>query len=375
MITMPQQQPDYQQLYNSMLTAFDAVNLNYFVMEIVCGENGQAVDGIYREVTLGTERLLGKSREQLLGKSRRQLFGNVSDEFLIKFNTVLKTGQPVRFQGSGALQKYYDVYAWKVADKQVAAIIVDLTEHKKVEEAQRLSEERFSKTFNESPVAISISRMSDGLLTDVNEAYLQIFGFSRQEIIGHTSTELGIFTESNEREELVRILREKGKVHYLEVPFKTKTGKIIDTITSIDTIHVGNEDFMISTILDITEHKKAEEAVTKAKEQYDLLFNSVTEGFAHYKAVCDENGKLNDILVLDINPAGALQSGVSRERQIGKTWRQVWTGIPDSVFDIYNYIKQTRAPYKFEHFSPITNRWYMINVTLIAEEQICSDIF
>ena len=121
--------------------------------------------------------------------------------------------------------------------------------------------------------------------------------------------------------------------------------------------------------IDITERKKAEESVMKAKEQYDLLFNSVTEGFAHYKAVCDENGKLNDILVLDINPSGALQSGVSCEGQIGKTWRQVWAGIPESVFDIYNQVKQTGVPKKFEHFSPITNRWYLINVTLIAEDQ------
>jgi len=127
--------------------------------------------------------------------------------------------------------------------------------------------------------------------------------------------------------------------------------------------------------IDITERKKAEESVTKAKEQYDLLFNSVTEGFAYYKAVCDGNGKLNDILVLDINPSGALQSGVSCEGQIGKTWRQVWAGIPESVFDIYNQVMQTGAPYTFEHLSPITNRWYLSNVTLIAEDQFAVAFF
>ena len=126
---------------------------------------------------------------------------------------------------------------------------------------------------------------------------------------------------------------------------------------------------------DITERKKTEEAIMKAKEQYHLLFNTVTEGFAHYKAVCDEKGKLNDIFVLDINPAGALQSGVSRERQISKTWRQVWTGIPDSVFDIYNQVMQTGAPYKFEHFSPITKRWYLSNITLIAKDQFAVTFF
>ncbi len=118
---------------------------------------------------------------------------------------------------------------------------------------------------------------------------------------------------------------------------------------------------------EITERKQAERDLESAKEQYAFLFNSVSEGFAHYKAIYDSNGKLNDLLVVEINVAGAKCSGKTREEQIGKTWRQVWVGIEDSVFDSYRKVDQIGEQYDFEHFSNLTNRWYTISIQKIAE--------
>jgi PAS domain S-box-containing protein len=120
---------------------------------------------------------------------------------------------------------------------------------------------------------------------------------------------------------------------------------------------------------DITWRKNNEEAIRNAKEQYDLLFSSIDEGFANYKAVYDESGRLSDLLVLDINPAGAALSGVRREEQVGKTWKEVWTGIEDHLFDIYRKIDKSGESYTFEHFSGITNRWYSNKIYKIAQNQ------
>jgi PAS domain S-box-containing protein len=109
---------------------------------------------------------------------------------------------------------------------------------------------------------------------------------------------------------------------------------------------------------DITEKIIAEQELRKAKEKFEVLFNSIEEGFAHYKALYDENGRLDDILVLEINPAGAILSGKTREEQIGKTWKIVWNGIEDSLFDVYREVDLTGKTYRFEHFSGITQRWY-----------------
>jgi two-component system, chemotaxis family, sensor kinase Cph1 len=273
-----QPQQDYRQLYSSMLEAFDVLNLNYFVMEIICNENGVPVDGIYRQVSPATVKLIGKSQEEIIGKSRRELFGNMNDEFPAEFYEVLKTGQPKQFQSHGAaLNKHYDVYAWKVADRQVAALIRDITGHKKAQDELKISEERFSKAFNASPAAVSISRLSDGLLIDINRAYTEVFGFTSEEAIGETSIELGIFVDPNDRSKVVSQLRESGKVRNLEVNFKTKTGKFITTLTSLDCIKIGGVDYMLSTVLDITERKKAEEALENRTTQLEQTQKKLEE--------------------------------------------------------------------------------------------------
>lgn len=118
------------------------------------------------------------------------------------------------------------------------------------------------------------------------------------------------------------------------------------------------------------ELKKAEEDLRKVERRYDLLFNSVNEGFALYKAIRDENGNLCDILVLEINPAGSTQTGVKREDQIDRTWLQVWGDkIPADLFDFYRKVDKSGESLVFEHFSPITKRWYSNSINKIDKDQ------
>ncbi|MCU7497361.1 MAG: PAS domain S-box protein [Ignavibacteria bacterium] len=137
----------------------------------------------------------------------------------------------------------------------------------------------------------------------------------------------------------------------------------------------GRQTGAVASMSDITEIKKAEEAISKTKEQYEILFNSIEEGFAHYKAIYDENGRLDDILVLDINPTGAKLSGSSREDQVGRQWKRVWTGIEDSLFDIYREVDKTGEFISFEHFSGITNRWYVSNIYKIGVGEFAVTFF
>ncbi len=101
----------------------------------------------------------------------------------------------------------------------------------------------------------------------MNEAFLQLFEYSREEVIGHTSAELGSFAYPNERAELAILLQQKGRIDNLEMPFLTKTGKQVKVITSINKIRIRNQDFLVSTMIDITQRKKAEEALTDSEER------------------------------------------------------------------------------------------------------------
>ncbi len=150
---------NYGQLYTLMLEAFDAVKLSYFVVELVYDKKGNPIDIIYRELNPATEKLIGKSREEIVGKSRNELFGTISDEFPNRFCTVLKTGKPEHFQSYGAaLSKFYDVFAWKLTESQVAVLLIDITERKEAEESINYNNRRLEL----------LSSVTSRLLSSVN---------------------------------------------------------------------------------------------------------------------------------------------------------------------------------------------------------------
>ena len=314
-----QSEEKYRQLLNSMTTMFEAVKLSYFVVELIHDKNGKPVDVIYREVNPVIEQLTGKSKEQLIGKSRKELFGDVNDEFPQRFDGVAKTGKPAHFEIYGAaLQKYYDVYAWRVGENQVGVILTDITKSKKTEEALKQSEERFSKAFGSNPVALSISQLADGRITDVNKAYLKLLGFSRQEVIGHTSTELNIFTSPTERSKLVNILREKSSVSNLDITLQTKTGKPVNAIISIDKINSKSQDYLVSTLVDITERKKAEETLLAKEHELASIYASVPEVLFFLSVKSDR-----DFRFLSVSQSFLHVTGLNEHQVVGKSVQEV----------------------------------------------------
>jgi PAS domain S-box-containing protein len=103
-------------------------------------------------------------------------------------------------------------------------------------EALKESEERFNKAFHSSPVAMVITKVSDGTFIEVNESYERLMGYSRQEIIGHKSTEINFYVDPGQRDELIRLLTEKGKIKDKEMTFRKKDGQLIETIGSVEVI-------------------------------------------------------------------------------------------------------------------------------------------
>jgi PAS domain S-box-containing protein len=150
---------------------------------------------------------------------------------------------------------------------ELAHNISAIVAHKRTKNALRQSEERFSRTFKSSPVAMSISRLADGLLVDVNESYLQLFELNCQEVFEHPLSESNIFIHPNTAE-LCDILQERGAVHNLEVICQTKKGKPIITLISLDKMDFNGQVLVLSSIVDLTERRRAEKELHEAEEEY-----------------------------------------------------------------------------------------------------------
>lgn len=125
---------------------------------------------------------------------------------------------------------------------------------------------------------------------------------------------------------------------------------------------------------DISARKSVEAQTQLARARYATLFSVVREGFAHYRAVY-EQGSLVDLLVLEINPAGAQLSGIAPEQQIGRTWREVWPDVDTALFAAYQHVDQTGDVTHFDHESPLTGRWYDVTISRLVPGEFVVTFF
>jgi PAS domain S-box-containing protein len=163
----------------------------------------------------------------------------------------------------------------------------DITNHKQAEEALRQSEQYLSTVFHASPTGIFITRLSDGLFLDVNEAFLQIIGYSKDEVVGHTSPELNIWVNPEDRERIVNILCEQGRTENREIKLRHKSGQIVDLLSSILPLERSGEHCVLGTITNITARKQMEEELRKAHDELEKRVEERTAQLAQQAALLD----------------------------------------------------------------------------------------
>ncbi|WP_027371308.1 PAS domain-containing protein [Desulfovermiculus halophilus] len=148
---------------------------------------------------------------------------------------------------------------------------MDNTEQELIKEALRQSEEKFHKAFRSSPDWVVISTLDNGTYLEVNQAFLHTTGFTAREVIGRTSTELGIWVDPDERDELHQILGENGRVCNAEVRFRVKSGEVLHVLWSAEVIEYGGRQCLIAVARDITDRKLAEQEQMRREKLQGVL--------------------------------------------------------------------------------------------------------
>jgi PAS domain S-box-containing protein len=138
-------------------------------------------------------------------------------------------------------------------------LLQDVTGQKNAEQALRESEEKFSRAFRSSPYAISITRLPDGLILDVNDAFVQITGYRADEVLGKTTHDLDLWVHETDRQSVVSDLQKDGRVSGREYLFRTRSGRLITGFFSAEIITVRDHPYIISSINDITDRRQVEE--------------------------------------------------------------------------------------------------------------------
>jgi PAS domain S-box-containing protein len=164
---------------------------------------------------------------------------------------------------------------------RMVAYVLDNTARKQAEQELRSSEEKFTKAFSGNPAAIAITRLNDGLFLDVNETWLQLNGYTQEEIIGRYARTMNIWPDLESANRFVNELKAKGTLRGWEQEFYKKSGEVFIAQLSAQVLTVRGEAFILSTMVDITDLKRAEQSLRDSEEQLrfanDILEKRVKE--------------------------------------------------------------------------------------------------
>jgi len=166
------------------------------------------------------------------------------------------------------------------ADGQLVALegfIADMTARVRAEEALTESEVLFRTTFQTGADAFVLVTEAEGRLVEANERFLELYGYTRDEVIGRTSLELGMWAEPESRDELLARLRADGRASNWEVKARRKSGETFWVLYSVSRLKIAGRALMLGAIRDITDRRRTEERLRESEARYRLIAENTAD--------------------------------------------------------------------------------------------------
>ncbi len=230
------------------------------------------------------------------------------------------------------------------------------------EQALRASELSYRRLFEAAPDGILILDDDTGRISDVNPFLLNLFDFSRDEMVGKTVGELGLFKNNGSNKIMFERLQKGGYIRCDNLPLETGDGRKIAVELIGNMYQAGDKKMIQCRIRDITEHKRLEETLRQSEEHYHGLFEHMVEGYAYCKMIF-ENGEPRDWTYLAVNPMFEKLTGL--KGVAGKRVSEVIPRLAETdpeVFKIYGRVSLTGKAERFEMFVQALQQWFAVSV-------------
>ncbi len=333
-------------------------------------------DGMILDVNRRAEQLYVRRREELLGLPfdelrvpeeraalRDRLDALARDEELV-FEAVHRRPDGSRFPVEVSIR------VMELGDQEVfLSIVRDITERKRVEEELRESEDRFRYVFEYSILGKSITQPTGEV--QVNRAFAEMLGYSIAEMTAMRWQDVTHPDDVAETQQVIdSVVAGEREFARFAKRYIHKSGSVVwtDVATSVRRDKMGVPLYFMTSVIDVTEHKRAEEELRQSEERYRSLFENMTEGFAYCRMLF-ESGIPRDFVYLDVNPSFERLTGL--RDVVGRRASEVIRGIREAdpgLFTILGRVALTGQSERLETYLQSMGIWFAISVYSVQRE-------
>lgn len=235
------------------------------------------LDGLIEWVTPSIRQLLGYPHGQVIGLPYNRIFATRTGQTTLQGKLDEQDGViqnlelPLQHRDGHVVWVSINAHYYNDNNSGkhigIEGVMRNITQRRMAESALRQSEELFATAFHASPAMMAINQLSEnidvGHFIDVNEAFLNAIGYSREEVINNTADTLGLYAKPDPWQKFFDILKTAGTARDIELPFRTRDGEIRHGLGSIESLQIAGRDCALTVCQDITERKKTNEELAK----------------------------------------------------------------------------------------------------------------
>ena len=222
----------------------------------------------------------------------------------------------------------------------VVVVTRDITEAHALTQALRESEQRLSTIHDAAPFGIAITRLADGAITSVNDAFAELHETTREEVLGRTGVGSGV-VEAVTRQRLLEALERDGRLRDVETTRRARNGELRTLSLNVDRLELNGEPVLLTTVLDVTARKRAEQSLRESQARYRALFDQAAMGVALVETTTSR--------FLEVNARMCAMLGYERAALLEAGWQAITH--PDDLVESVRSVErmvQTQAPYVIE---------------------------
>lgn len=282
--------------------------------------------------------LLEKNKEEIVGNTMWQFFPSIKKTINNHdFESAMKNQTSKTFEFKHPKQNKWLIIKVIPHVNGIDIFYHDITKEKLINKAKEHAEECFAKAFESSPIPLTISRISDDTIIDVNKSFLDLFEFNRKEVIGNNPLVLNMFSNNED----ITYLKEKDALNKHEITLFSKTKKPINIIFSTEIILINDEHHLLSTFIDLTEKLKSQKIIADS----EAWFRSIADN-SPIMIWSADNKKLCNY----VNSTWIEFTGKSTSQILGNDWKDIIH--PDDLENFektYNKAFELKKPFHREY--------------------------